>query len=220
MLLVLYAQYASGGIAVIVIRDRKSDINTGKPLFIAPRGRTFSEFITESTKHGSPSFRDQEVVWENVRCLSDGETVSVDGTHLGHNRCCLSRVRWVLRQLERIPCFPICWRSLSSNESVPRLLLLRITGIRYLILLRLFFANFRSTQIRLKSGTRLSWCRPQDFSDQRCKWLVDTQGLLLLLPSSSGLYFGLHPCEHIFCRTCLRSRVVTPTATRSHLRTP
>ena len=36
--------------------------------------------------HGWPSFRDQEVVWENVRVLkSSGETVSVDGTHLGHN---------------------------------------------------------------------------------------------------------------------------------------
>lgn len=32
-----------------------------------------------------PSFRDAEVVWENVRVLPDGETVSVDGTHLGHN---------------------------------------------------------------------------------------------------------------------------------------
>lgn len=35
--------------------------------------------------HGWPSFRDEEVVWDNVRCLSDGEAVSVDGTHLGHN---------------------------------------------------------------------------------------------------------------------------------------
>ena len=61
------------------------DSNTGKALFIAPRGRTFAEFIAESKSHGWPSFRDQEVVWENVRCLSDGETVSVDGTHLGHN---------------------------------------------------------------------------------------------------------------------------------------
>ena len=32
---------------------------------------------------GWPSFRDQEVVWENVRVLKDGETVSVTGTHLG-----------------------------------------------------------------------------------------------------------------------------------------
>ena len=31
-----------------------------------------------------PSFRDNEVVWENVRVLKNsGETVSVDGTHLG-----------------------------------------------------------------------------------------------------------------------------------------
>ena len=61
------------------------DSNTGKPLFIAPRGRSFEAFVKESTKHGWPSFRDDEVVWENVRCLPDGETVSVDGTHLGHN---------------------------------------------------------------------------------------------------------------------------------------
>ena len=33
---------------------------------------------------GWPSFRDQEVVWDNVRVLKNsGETVSVDGTHLG-----------------------------------------------------------------------------------------------------------------------------------------
>ena len=25
------------------------------------------------------------MVWENVRCLKDGETVSLTGTHLGHN---------------------------------------------------------------------------------------------------------------------------------------
>jgi hypothetical protein len=34
---------------------------TGKPLFIAPRGRTFEEFKAESISHGWPSFRDQEV---------------------------------------------------------------------------------------------------------------------------------------------------------------
>lgn len=70
--------------------DRESEITfydsvTGKPLFIAPRGRTFEEFRKESVSHGWPSFRDQEVVWENVRCLTNGESVSVDGTHLGHN---------------------------------------------------------------------------------------------------------------------------------------
>mmetsp|Transcript_19697 Transcript_19697/g.20414 ORF Transcript_19697/g.20414 Transcript_19697/m.20414 type:complete len:160 (-) Transcript_19697:249-728(-) len=61
------------------------DSVSGKPLFIAPVGRTFDEFLAESRAHGWPSFRDQEVVWENVRCLPDGEAVSVDGTHLGHN---------------------------------------------------------------------------------------------------------------------------------------
>ena len=61
------------------------DSVTGKPLFIAPRGRTAEELITESRKHGWPSFRDEEVVWENMRCLPNGESVSVDGTHLGHN---------------------------------------------------------------------------------------------------------------------------------------
>lgn len=81
------------------------DSVTGKPLFIAPRGRTFEDFKKESLSHGWPSFRDEEVslgilscqqkltsftkvfvivqvVWENVRCLTDGEAVSVDGTHL------------------------------------------------------------------------------------------------------------------------------------------
>ena len=57
----------------------------GKPLFIAPVGRSFEEFLAESKAHGWPSFRDNEVVWENVRCLENGEAVSLAGTHLGHN---------------------------------------------------------------------------------------------------------------------------------------
>ena len=53
---------------------------------MAPIGRSADSFLEESEAHGWPSFRDQEVVWENVRVLkSSGETVSVDGTHLGHN---------------------------------------------------------------------------------------------------------------------------------------
>merc|ERR1711865_790750 len=39
----------------------------------------------ESKSHGWPSFRDSEVNWDYVRVLADGECVSVDGTHLGHN---------------------------------------------------------------------------------------------------------------------------------------
>lgn len=61
------------------------DSVTGKPLFEAPRGRSFNAFLKESKHHGWPSFRDEEVNWENVRCLLNGECVSVDGTHLGHN---------------------------------------------------------------------------------------------------------------------------------------
>ena len=58
------------------------DSVSGRPLFIAPRGRSFDEFLKESADHGWPSFRDDEVVWDNVRCLKNGETVSVDGTHV------------------------------------------------------------------------------------------------------------------------------------------
>lgn len=61
------------------------DSNTGKPLFFAPRGRAFADFVEESRAHGWPSFRDPEVNWALVRVLPDGETVSVHGTHLGHN---------------------------------------------------------------------------------------------------------------------------------------
>ena len=62
------------------------DSVTGKPLFVAPVGRSAEDFLRESRMHGWPSFRDSEVVWDNVRVLrSSGETVAVDGTHLGHN---------------------------------------------------------------------------------------------------------------------------------------
>lgn len=67
------------------------DTITGKALFVAPRGRSWAAFKEESKNHGWPSFRDEEVVKENVFVLAGGpnggggETVSVDGTHLGHN---------------------------------------------------------------------------------------------------------------------------------------
>jgi peptide methionine sulfoxide reductase MsrB len=61
------------------------DSNTGKLLFVAPKGRSMDAFLNESKSHGWPSFRDEEVVWDEVRCLPNGEAVSVDGTHLGHN---------------------------------------------------------------------------------------------------------------------------------------
>ena len=61
------------------------DSNTGNPLFMAPQNRSFHAFLQESTNHGWPSFRDDEVNWQYVRVLPDGECVSIDGTHLGHN---------------------------------------------------------------------------------------------------------------------------------------
>lgn len=61
------------------------DSNSGKPLFQAPGSRSFADFLRESKAHGWPSFRDDEVNWQFVRVLPDGECVSIDGTHLGHN---------------------------------------------------------------------------------------------------------------------------------------
>ena len=58
---------------------------SGLLLFTAPIGRSVEEFLLESEHHGWPSFRDEEVVWDNVRCLQDGECVTKTGVHLGHN---------------------------------------------------------------------------------------------------------------------------------------
>mmetsp|Transcript_27915 Transcript_27915/g.32190 ORF Transcript_27915/g.32190 Transcript_27915/m.32190 type:complete len:190 (+) Transcript_27915:3-572(+) len=81
--------FSSREVAVATKNKKKQitfyDSNTGAPLFVAPKDRSFSDFVDESKKHGWPSFRDNEVVWKNVRVLPDGETVSVTGTHLGHN---------------------------------------------------------------------------------------------------------------------------------------
>ena len=61
------------------------DSVTGNLLFTAPVGRSMEDFLLESQSHGWPSFRDEEVHWDYVRCLSNGEAVSTSGTHLGHN---------------------------------------------------------------------------------------------------------------------------------------
>ena len=61
------------------------DSNTGKLLFYTAgksAHRSHDAFWKESQAHGWPSFRDSEVNWEYVRCLKNGECVSVDGTHL------------------------------------------------------------------------------------------------------------------------------------------
>jgi len=88
-----YAEHAGYWAQTSFIGDVKDEVgevtfydsNTGKPLFVAPRGRDMASFLAESGSHGWPSFRDEEVVWDGVRVLADGECVSVDGTHLGHN---------------------------------------------------------------------------------------------------------------------------------------
>mmetsp|Transcript_10408 Transcript_10408/g.13667 ORF Transcript_10408/g.13667 Transcript_10408/m.13667 type:complete len:205 (+) Transcript_10408:239-853(+) len=61
------------------------DSVTGKLLFHGPVSREFSDLVAESEQHGWPSFRDDEVEWRNVKVLPNGEVVSIDGTHLGHN---------------------------------------------------------------------------------------------------------------------------------------
>lgn len=85
-----YAEYAGYFKQLDSIKDAEGpttyyDPITQLPLFQAPINRSFAQFLQESTEHGWPSFRDDEVIWDNVRVLPDGETVSTAGTHLGHN---------------------------------------------------------------------------------------------------------------------------------------
>jgi hypothetical protein len=53
------------------------DSSCGKPLFVAPRGRTMDAFRQESREHGWPSFRQEEIVSANVRIASGGRMTSV-----------------------------------------------------------------------------------------------------------------------------------------------
>lgn len=70
---------APAGAAQLTFYDSAS----GRPLFVAPRNRTWAQFLEESRRHGWPSFRNEELVRANVRVLRGGETVSIDGSHLG-----------------------------------------------------------------------------------------------------------------------------------------
>ena len=46
--------------------------------------RLMTDLIWESQLAGWPSFRVEEVIWENVRIIEEtNEVVSIDGTHLG-----------------------------------------------------------------------------------------------------------------------------------------
>jgi hypothetical protein len=90
-----YAEYAGYWTSTTFLKDIKEgkeelpiqfyDSVTGKLLFSAPVGRSLEDFLKESQSHGWPSFRDEEVNWEYVRCLKNGECISTTGTHLGHN---------------------------------------------------------------------------------------------------------------------------------------
>lgn len=63
------------------------DSQCGIPLYVAPRGRSYDAWKQESVSHGWPSFRDSEVVHENVHVEPgyNGELSSKCNTHLGHN---------------------------------------------------------------------------------------------------------------------------------------
>ena len=52
------------------------DAQCGIPLFKAPKGRSMEAFETESRRHGWPSFRDEELVKENIEIRDGGEVVS------------------------------------------------------------------------------------------------------------------------------------------------
>lgn len=88
-----YAERAGSWLTTSIVQDQQHqteptifyDSVTGKPLFRAPVGRSWSDFQLESEQHGWPSFRDNEVIGDDTRVLEDGEVVSLDGTHLGHN---------------------------------------------------------------------------------------------------------------------------------------
>jgi len=67
-----------------------------KPLFVAPKGRSFNSFKRESIAHGWPSFRPEETVEANVKVLSGGRMESVCGTHLGHNLPDLDGARYCI----------------------------------------------------------------------------------------------------------------------------
>jgi len=55
----------------------------GLPLFTVPKGRTLADFEADTTEHGWPSFRTEELHADNVVTDKDGFVYSKCGTHLG-----------------------------------------------------------------------------------------------------------------------------------------
>mmetsp|Transcript_57490 Transcript_57490/g.151320 ORF Transcript_57490/g.151320 Transcript_57490/m.151320 type:complete len:167 (-) Transcript_57490:30-530(-) len=60
------------------------DSSCGLPLYTAPVGRSVAEFLQESEAHKWPSFREAEIVHENI-VMDGSEIISRCGTHLGHD---------------------------------------------------------------------------------------------------------------------------------------
>lgn len=73
------------------------DSVTGKALFIAPRGRSFSAFLTESQAHGWPSFRDDEVHNSTKRFSLQSQT-NIIIAHIGRLGKCEMLKKWRMRQ--------------------------------------------------------------------------------------------------------------------------
>lgn len=80
-----YAFHSANTSWVVGENEPYYDSVFGKLVFTAPIGRSSLDFLAESKAHGWPSFRDAEVNWDVVRVLPNGETITVDGVHLGHN---------------------------------------------------------------------------------------------------------------------------------------
>merc|ERR1719201_1993274 len=77
-------------IALFSTLEKTSGVTTfydsacGVPVFKAPVNRTLAEFKADTIEHGWPSFRDGEVVLDNVVTdKSTGFVTSKCGTHLG-----------------------------------------------------------------------------------------------------------------------------------------
>ena len=59
----------------------------GRPVFQAPFSRKDEELYAETKYYGWPSFRDDEVNWDNCRVIKEtNELVTIDGVHLGKNK--------------------------------------------------------------------------------------------------------------------------------------
>jgi peptide methionine sulfoxide reductase MsrB len=82
--------FESPAIRLFSVLNKSAGVTTfydsacGVPVFRAPVNRTMAEFEQDTNEHGWPSFRDGEVIVENVRTLKDtGYVVSSCNTHLG-----------------------------------------------------------------------------------------------------------------------------------------